>query len=43
MQDDGGIILESEKGIIDGSYQAQFEMFSRVFETVGISDDGTES
>lgn len=43
MQDDGGIILESEKGIIDGSYQAQFEMFSRVFEAVGISDDGTES
>lgn len=43
MQDDGGIILESEKGIIDGSYQAQFEMFSRVFESVGISDDGIES
>lgn len=43
MLDDGGIILESEKGIIDGSYQAQFEMFSRVFEAVGISDDGTES
>lgn len=43
MNGDKGIILESEKGIIDGSFKAQFETFDRVFDSVGINSNDTES
>lgn len=35
-----GIVLESDKGIIDGSLESQFESIDRVFESVGIVEDG---
>ncbi|MDA9792948.1 FliH/SctL family protein [Bacteriovoracaceae bacterium] len=38
---DAGIILESEKGIIDASLKSQFENIEKVFETVGLSNDET--
>lgn len=43
MNGDKGIILESEKGIIDGSFKSQFETFDRVFDSVGINSNDSES
>lgn len=40
---DKGIILESDKGIIDGTLKAQFQTFQKIFETVGIVDNETKS
>ncbi len=34
-----GIIIESENGLIDGSFHAQFQSFDKVFESVGLNGD----